>query len=132
MRSPFLKDFWHLNVAMMTSNNALIPDPDKEDSIASKPFDWPWLWSGMRMNGWGATSTKYYLVGNPITWWLGASSLLLYVGATAWYLARFQRKFNDFAPGQWAHYVYVGKIALGGWFLHYRESESNSSKGRRG
>lgn len=42
-RSPFLRDFWHLNVAMMTSNNALIPDPDKEDILASKPADWPWL-----------------------------------------------------------------------------------------
>ncbi len=37
-RSPFLRDFWHLNVAMMTSNNALVPDPDKEDILASKPI----------------------------------------------------------------------------------------------
>ena len=51
-KSPFLRDFWHLNVAMMTSNNALVPDADKEDSIASQPFDWPFLFNGMRMNGW--------------------------------------------------------------------------------
>ena len=24
-KSPFFRDFWHLNVAMMTSNNALVP-----------------------------------------------------------------------------------------------------------
>lgn len=61
-RSPFFRDFWHLNVAMMTSNNALVPDPDKDDIIASKPFDWPLLHLGMRMNGWHDTSIKYYLV----------------------------------------------------------------------
>jgi dolichyl-phosphate-mannose--protein O-mannosyl transferase len=27
-KSPFFQDFIHLNVAMMTSNNALVPDPD--------------------------------------------------------------------------------------------------------
>ncbi|KAF8805978.1 hypothetical protein BYT27DRAFT_7339508 [Phlegmacium glaucopus] len=39
--SPFLRDFWHLNVAIMTSNNALVPDPDKKAILASKHFDWP-------------------------------------------------------------------------------------------
>lgn len=62
-RSPFFRDFWHLNVAMWTSNNALVPDPDKEDVIASKPLDWPMLHLGMRMNGWSDTNIKYYLVG---------------------------------------------------------------------
>jgi dolichyl-phosphate-mannose-protein mannosyltransferase len=65
---------------MMTSNNALVPDPDKEDIIASVPTDWPFLhlgapradWlaghfvsnarTGMRMNGWGEGNPKYYLV----------------------------------------------------------------------
>lgn len=61
-RSPFFRDFWHLNVAMWTSNNALVPDPDKEDVIASKPLDWPMLHLGMRMNGWADTNIKYYLV----------------------------------------------------------------------
>jgi dolichyl-phosphate-mannose--protein O-mannosyl transferase len=51
-RSPFLRDFWHLNVAMMTSNNALIPDPDKEDILASLPTDWPLIRLGLRMRAW--------------------------------------------------------------------------------
>jgi hypothetical protein len=98
-RSPFFRDFWHLNVAMMTSNNALVPDAEKADSLASSPVDWPFLYSGMRMNGWGDTNSKYYLVGNPIVWWSGAVSLLVFVVTSGWYLARFQRKYNDFAPG---------------------------------
>ena len=48
-----MRDFWHLNVAMMTSNNALIPDPDKEDILASTPTDWPLMRLGLRMCGWG-------------------------------------------------------------------------------
>ncbi|KDE06245.1 hypothetical protein MVLG_03404 [Microbotryum lychnidis-dioicae p1A1 Lamole] len=118
-RSPFFRDFWHLNVAMMTSNNALVPDQDKEDSIASSPFEWPYLWNGMRMNGWGDDSIKYYLVGNAVVWWLSTTSLFVFIGALFWHLMRFQRNINDFAPGEWNHFLYVGKIGFGGWVLHY-------------
>ncbi|GAA5892190.1 hypothetical protein JCM8208_001470 [Rhodotorula glutinis] len=118
-RSPFFRDFWHLNVAMMTSNNALVPDADKEDTIASKPFDWPFLFNGMRMNGWQDFGIKYYLVGNPVTWWMGSASLVVWAFTLLWHLMRFQRKINDFAPGEWNHFLYVSKIAFGGWAFHY-------------
>ncbi|EJT98298.1 glycosyltransferase family 39 protein [Dacryopinax primogenitus] len=118
-RSPFFRDFWHLNVAMMTSNNALIPDPDKEDILASTPYQWPWLNVGLRMCGWGDQQIKYYLLGNPIVWWSGTASLLLSLVALGVYLLRMQRRYNDFEPGQWDHVLYVGKVALIGWFLHY-------------
>lgn len=98
-RSPFFRDFWHLNVAMMTSNNALVPDSDKEDAIASGPFEWPFLWNGMRMNGWSDAGIKYYLVGNAVTWWGSSISLLVFLPTLLWHLGRFQRKKNDFAPG---------------------------------
>lgn len=84
---------------MMTSNNALVPDSDKEDTIASSPFEWPFLWNGMRMNGWGDNSIKYYLVGNAVVWWSAAAGLILFVPTLLWHLGRFQRKINDFQPG---------------------------------
>ncbi|KAJ7510283.1 glycosyltransferase family 39 protein [Mycena galericulata] len=118
-KSPFLRDFWHLNVAMMTSNNALVPDPDKEDILASKPFDWPFLWNGLRMCGWGDTQSKYYLMGTPIIWWGGSISLIASLGILGVYLLRQQRKYIDMDPNEWDHFLYVGKVAFIGWALHY-------------
>ncbi|TCD70275.1 Protein O-mannosyltransferase 2 [Steccherinum ochraceum] len=118
-RSPFLGDFWHLNVAMWTSNNALIPDPDKEDILASKPWDWPLLTVGLRMCGWSDTQTKYYLMGTPIIWWGSTASLFLSVTALGVYLMRQQRKIVDMEPREWDHFLYVGKVAFLGWFLHF-------------
>ncbi|TFK19151.1 dolichyl-phosphate-mannose-protein mannosyltransferase [Coprinopsis marcescibilis] len=118
-RSPFLRDFWHLNVAMMTSNNALVPDPDKEDILASKPFDWPLLHLGLRMCGWGDTQIKYYLLGTPVIWWGGTVSLVVGVLTFGWYVLRRQRRYVDMDAREWEHFVYVGKIALFGWFFHF-------------
>jgi dolichyl-phosphate-mannose-protein mannosyltransferase len=97
-KSSFLRDFWHLNVAMMTSNNALIPDPDKEDILASTPADWPWLRLGLRMCGWGDNQTKYYLLGTPVIWWSGTASLIVSVIVLGIYLLRHQRKYVDMTP----------------------------------
>ncbi|KAJ6577541.1 glycosyltransferase family 39 protein [Mycena capillaripes] len=118
-KSPFLRDFWHLNVAMMNSNNALVPDPDKEDILASVPFDWPFLHLGLRMCGWGDNQTKFYLIGNPIIWWGGAASLIVALGTLGVYLMRMQRKYFVMTDHEWNHFLYVGKIAFFGWALHY-------------
>jgi len=100
-RSPFLRDFWHLNVAMMTSNNALVPDPDKEDILASTPTDWPLMRLGLRMCGWGDQQTKYYLVGTPIIWWGSTVSLVIGVLAFGVYVFRMQRRYVDMEPSAW-------------------------------
>jgi len=106
---------------MMTSNNALVPDPDKEDVLASKPTDWPWLHLGLRMCGWGDNQIKYYLLGTPIVWWGSTLSLILSVFALGIYLLRIQRRYVDFEPGEWEQALYIGKVAIVGWALHYRK-----------
>ena len=129
----------------MTSNNALIPDPDKEDILASKPFDWPLLHLGLRMCGWGDTQIKYYLMGTPVIWWASTISLGVAFVTLGVYLLRAQRKYVDmdartfrffsglcflgllifirslFFPskGEWDHFLYVGKIAFFGWAFHF-------------
>ncbi|KAF6750480.1 dolichyl-phosphate-mannose-protein mannosyltransferase [Ephemerocybe angulata] len=117
-KSPFLRDFWHLNVAMMTSNIALIPDPDKEGILASKP-DWPFLHLGLRMYGWADNQIKYYLMGTPVVWWGSTISLGVALLTFTVYILRWQRKYNDMDAREWDHFLYVGKIAFFGWALHY-------------
>ncbi|WVF69639.1 hypothetical protein IAT40_004418 [Kwoniella sp. CBS 6097] len=118
-KSPFWRDFVHLNVAMWTSNNALVPDPDKEDILASKPFDWPFLHLGLRMCGWGDGQIKYYLLGTPIVWWWSTISLAVGLLLAGWYAARAQRQYRDWKEGEFEHWLWVGKIAFGGWALHF-------------
>lgn len=118
-RSKFWKDFWHLNVAMMTSNNALIPDPDKEDILASNPSQWPLLAVGLRMCGWGDDQIKFYLLGNPMVWWSGTISILAFGAMLGFYIVRRQRKFQDISPMDWEQFQSAGKLLVGGWFLHY-------------
>lgn len=120
-KSPFWRDFVHLNVAMWTSNNALVPDPDKEDILASQPFDWPFLHLGLRMCGWGDHQIKFYLLGTPIIWWFSTVSLAIGLGLAAWYVARMQRGYREWKAGEWDHWLWAGKVAFGGWALHFCE-----------
>ncbi|KAI8997834.1 Dolichyl-phosphate-mannose-protein mannosyltransferase-domain-containing protein [Pilobolus umbonatus] len=104
-KTSFLDDFWHLNVAMWKTNNALVPNPDRYDLLASTPYDWPLVSVGLRMCGWDENTVKYYLL---------AYSISLFI-----YTIRRKRQIDDMTSGGWDHYVSVGKLFLLGWFLHY-------------
>ncbi|KAJ5641587.1 hypothetical protein N7490_005587 [Penicillium lividum] len=118
-KSPFLRDFIHLNVAMMTSNNALVPDPDKQDDLASNFWQWPILNVGLRMCSWDDGVVKYFLLGNPLVYWgstagLGGFGLLL-----VWYLLRWQRGYQELSQADMDHIHYSGVYPAIGWVLHY-------------
>ncbi|KAF2861177.1 glycosyltransferase family 39 protein [Piedraia hortae CBS 480.64] len=118
-KSPFLRDFIHLNVAMATSNNALVPDPDKQDDLASKPWQWPLLHVGLRMCGWDDHIVKYFLLGNPLVYWGSTASLGFFAAMVAWYAIRWQRGYDDFTWKQLDHFHYAGIYPVLGWILHY-------------
>ncbi|KAI9665310.1 MAG: Protein O-mannosyltransferase 2 [Alyxoria varia] len=118
-RSPFFKDFIHLNVAMMTSNNALVPDPDKQDDLASMPWQWPTLNVGLRMCGWDEGTVKYFLLGNPLVYWASSGSLVFLAGLALFYIIRWQRGFPVMTVTQMDHFIYAGIYPLIGWVLHY-------------
>lgn len=118
-KSPFLRDFIHLNVAMMTSNNALVPDPDKQDDLASAPWQWPLLHVGLRMCGWDDHIVKYFLLGNPFVYWASTASLGIFGLMVVWYGVRWQRGYKELSQRDIDHFHYAGIYPVLGWFLHY-------------
>ena len=104
---------------MMTSNNALVPDPDKQDDLASQFWQWPILNVGLRMCGWDDSIVKYFLLGNPAVYW-GSTASLVGVGAiVAWYLVRWQRGYDELKPAEIDHIHYSALYPVLGWVLHY-------------
>ncbi|RPA82888.1 putative dolichyl-phosphate-mannose--protein mannosyltransferase [Ascobolus immersus RN42] len=118
-KSPFLWDFLHLNVAMMTSNNALVPDPDKQDDLASLWWQWPILHVGLRMCSWDDNIVKYFLLGNPVVYWGTTASLGLFGVAFLVYLLRWQRGCKDLTKEDIDEWHYHGFYPLIGWAFHY-------------
>jgi dolichyl-phosphate-mannose-protein mannosyltransferase len=114
-----LKDFIHLNVAMMTSNNALVPDPDKQDDLASKFWQWPILHVGLRMCSWDDNIVKYFLLGNPLVYWGSTASLGLFGVLFVWYSLRWQRGYKELNQSDIDYIHYSGLYPLVGWVLHY-------------
>lgn len=118
-KTKFLRDFVQLNFAMMASNNALVPDPDKVDELASRAWEWPTLHVGLRLCGWGKENVRYFLLGHPSTTWLTTAGLLVVGFVTLGYILRWQRQYVDFTTKEIEHYAVAGLMPALGWFLHY-------------
>lgn len=118
-KSSFIKDFIQLNFAMMASNNALLPDPDKQDDLASRAWEWPILHVGLRLCGWGADNIRYFLLGNPTTTWMTTAGIIAFGALTFLYICRWQRQYHDFDSKSLEHFAIAGVIPAIGWFLHY-------------
>lgn len=104
---------------MMTSNNALVPDPDKQDDLASKFWQWPILHVGLRMCSWDNGIVKYFLLGNPLVYWGGTASLGIFGLLFVWYLFRWQRGYKELSQNDIDYIHYSGLYPLIGWTFHY-------------
>lgn len=103
----------------MTSNNALVPDPDKQDDLASQFWQWPLLHVGLRMCSWDDSIIKYFLLGNPAVYWISTASLPIFGLLVAWYLLRWQRGYKELQQHEIDQIHYAGFYPVLGWFLHY-------------
>lgn len=119
-KTNFFKDFIQINLAMMATNNALVPDNDKQDDLASKFWQWPTLHSGIRMCSWANEKVKYFLIGSPATTWPSSVGVILFCFITLYYLIRWQRQYVDFAdPNKLKVFLMGGIYPMFGWGLHY-------------
>ncbi len=119
-KTSFIKDFIELNLAMMMTNNALVPDPEKQDDLASAFWQWPTLNVGIRLCGWSDENVKYFLLGSPAVTWLSSIFLIVFVITTLTYILRWKRQYNDFADSQKLDKFLMGGVyPFIGWVLHF-------------
>lgn len=119
-KTKFLRDFIQINLAMMATNNALVPDHEKQDDLASQYWQWPTLNAGIRMCSWADDKVKYYLVGSPATTWTSSVGVVLFCFITLYHLIRWQRQINDFDTSlKVKKFVMGGIYPMFGWGLHF-------------
>lgn len=121
-KTRFLKDFIQLNLAMMATNNALVPDHDKQDDLASSAWQWPTLHTGIRMCSWADDKIKYFLIGSPATTWPSSIGVILFAFIVLFYLIRWQRQYNDFPSSDQQKlklFTMGGIYPMFGWGLHF-------------
>jgi len=118
---------------MMTSNNALVPDPDKQDDLASQWWQWPILNVGLRMCSWDDAIVKYFLLGNPLVYWGSTAGLGVFAALVTWYLIRWQRGYKELTQSEIDHIHYGAVYPVIGWyglqeiFLHWYEPGTKTS-----
>eukprot|EP00833_Pecoramyces_ruminatium_P010431 jgi/Orpsp1_1/1184463/evm.model.c7180000089631.1 len=119
-RSSFLQNFIDINIGMWTSNNSLVPDEDKEpDHLTSEAWQWPLALVGIRICGWNDEDVKYYLMGNPLTWW-SAFACILFIGLLSGiYILLRKCHVLRWKSEEWDNYCYTALVTVGGWALHY-------------
>ncbi|KAG4304516.1 hypothetical protein PORY_002226 [Pneumocystis oryctolagi] len=118
-KPSFWEDFIHANIGMMNTNNALVPEKGKKDELASYAWQWPIAMVGIRMCSWDDNVVKYYMLGNPIIYWISTASILIFLGLTAIYIVRWKRHYIDFTPDTFNHFHYSGIYPVLGWMLYY-------------
>lgn len=146
-KSSFLVDFLECNFGMWRTNNALVPDPDLEPGIlTSQAYQWPLLWAGIRMTSWDDNTTKFYMLANPMVWWIGIGSVAVLACLFVVYALLWQRGEVHYPNGKiscekqrplgspfkssdpvfrsrdiegWTLFMTQAQLAVAGWALHH-------------
>ncbi|CAI2031856.1 hypothetical protein SEUBUCD650_0H03490 [Saccharomyces eubayanus] len=91
-KASFLKNFIYLNSAMMATNNALVPNPEKFDAMTSSAWQWPTLNVGVRLCEWSEKSVKYFLLGSPGSVWPSSIAVCALIIHITFLILKWQRQ----------------------------------------
>jgi dolichyl-phosphate-mannose-protein mannosyltransferase len=118
-KSNFWSDFVSINFAMAASNNALVPDADKFDSLASKWWQWPSLYVGLRMCGWGTRDQRYFLIGGVFNTLISTLSVFAFIIVMIVYILKYQRQTLDWKINDLYDFLLKGAYPFIAWLTHY-------------
>ncbi|CCH58258.1 hypothetical protein TBLA_0A04640 [Henningerozyma blattae CBS 6284] len=119
-KTNFFTDFVYLNLAMMATNNALVPESDKFDRLSSAAWQWPTLNIGLRLCGWGDDNPKYFLLGSPATTWPSTAAVFGFMAFFIILTLRWQRQYKDYSDAKNVNTFLMGGIyPMFGWGLHF-------------
>lgn len=118
-KSKFWTDFVLINFAMASSNNALVPDGDKYDNLATKAWEWPTLHTGLRMCTWARDIYRYYLIGSPFNTWLSTVSLLIFIMIITKLAFQWRRQTKDITEAEFWQLTIQGVFPFIAWLTHY-------------
>lgn len=116
-RPSFIHNFLELNMAMWHGNNALKPKLGKRDLLISKPWQWAFLNVGVRLCNWKDETLKFYLIGNPIVWWITSSSILFFIGHS--FILSVKSQIRGYSCQNDNYYIFTGLLLVTIWSLHY-------------
>lgn len=94
-------------------------DVEMEHKYSSEPIQWPFLSKNMAYWMSPNSNAQIHLIGNPVIWYSACLSVAGYLGLFILYLMRRRRDCFDLSEGDWSHFVFVGELLVGGYFLHY-------------
>jgi len=111
----FFQKFFEYQIKMFKVNN----DLTNGHAFASKPLHWPLMLKGVAY--WLDTDTnkQIFIIGNPIVYWLGAISLLIYMALLALYLLRRKRQCYDLDNAEWNNFSIGCYLLIGGFLLNW-------------
>lgn len=111
----FFKKWAELQLTMLHQNNLLT----SSHPYASGPLNWPFLISGISFWTQGEKQEQIYMIGNPVSWFLGTLSLSMFVGIMlADALAR-QRAVYPIPSAMRGRLITSGGFIFVSWLWHY-------------
>jgi len=109
----FLGKFFELNTRMWVSNSELT----SSHPFDSRPQSWPFLKRGISF--WGKNHNQVYLIGNPLVWYLGSISIVVFFLVQLIFTLLEKRTIRiPSLVNQTKYYNDVGFFVVG-WCLHY-------------